>query len=97
MYLVATINPDGTLGGSSATYRYDGGRYPIANLSLIESAYISYERITEHTVQYTVEIDGVVSQIGAKTISPDNRVLTIVIQYPNSSQDNQILRFNRRR
>lgn len=51
----------------------------------------------EHAVQYTVEIDGVVSQIGAKTISPDGRVLTIVIQYPDSDQANQILRFNRRR
>ncbi|MEX2469866.1 MAG: hypothetical protein WD396_08935 [Pseudohongiellaceae bacterium] len=48
-------------------------------------------------MQYTVEIDGVVSQIGAKTISPDGRVLTIVIQYPDSDQANQILRFNRRR
>lgn len=97
MYLVASINPDGSLGGSSATYRYDGERYPIANLNLIHAAYISYKRVTEHTVQYTVEIDGEVSQIGAKTISPDGRVLTIVLQYPNSSQDNQVLRFDRRR
>lgn len=97
MYLVVIVNPDGSLGGSSATYRYDGQRSPIANLNQIDAAYISYQRENEHTVRYTVDINGVDSQIGAKTISPDGRVLTIVIQYPNSDQNNQILRFNRRR
>jgi hypothetical protein len=97
MYLVASIDPDGSLGGSSATYRYDQQLYPIANLNSVESAYISYRRENERTVEYTVQVDGEVTQIGAKTISPDNRVLTIVIQYPNSDQNNQILRFNRRR
>ncbi len=97
MYLVANLTPDGSLGGSSATYKYDGDQYPIASLTALDPAYISYQKINERTVEYRVSVNGELSQIGAKTISNDGRVLTIVIQYPNSSQENQILRFDRRR
>lgn len=97
MYLVANFTPDGSLGGSSATYRYDGARYPIASLTALDAAFISYRKINEKTVEYRVTVDGQLTQIGAKTISNDGRVLTIVIQFPNSDQENQILRFNRRR
>lgn len=97
IYLVANLTPEGELGGSSATYRYDGARYPIASLTTLDAAFISYRKLNEKTVEYTVTLNGEVAQIGAKTISNDGRVLTIVIQYPNSDQQNQILRFNRRR
>jgi hypothetical protein len=97
MYLVANLTPDGSLGGSSATYKYDGEQYPIASLTASDPAYISYRKINDKTVEYRVQVDGMVTQIGAKTISNDGRVLTIAIQFPASSQSNQILRFNRRR
>lgn len=98
MYLVITLNPDGSLGGSSATYQYDGGRYPIAAVNQVNQAYISYRKINERTVEYTVHAGGQVTQIGAKTISPDGRVLQIAIQFPTSQGglDNQILVFDRR-
>jgi len=99
MYLVVSTNADGSLGGSSATYRYDGNQYPIATLNPETQARISYRRINSRTVEYTVRVDDIVTQIGAKTISPDGRVLTIVIQFPNAEGPvaNQILRFDRRR
>lgn len=99
MYLVVSTNDDGGLGGSSATYRYDGGEYPIAALDQQSTTTISYRQINNRTVEYTVRIEGVINQIGAKTISPDGRVLTIAIQFPSTqgSASNQILRFDRRR
>ena len=96
MYMVVQMNEDGSLGGSSATYSYSGEAYPIANLANVPAATISYRKINERTVEYTVRIDNQDSQIGAKTISVDGRVLTIVVQFPNSDQGNQILRFARR-
>lgn len=97
MYLVVTINEDGTLSGTSASYSYSGEKYPIASLDQLQAARISYSKINETTVEYTVYVGGQVSQIGAKFISPNYQQLTIAIQYPNSSQEDQILRFNRRR
>ena len=96
MYLVVVTNEDGSLGGSSATYRFDGAQYPIATLNQTVQANISYRIINERNVEYTVWVGGQVTQIGAKTVSPNGSQLTIAIQYPNSSQANQILRFNRR-
>ena len=99
IYMVATVNADSTLDGSSATYRYDGGQYPIASLAPGAQAQISYRRINDRTVEYRVNVEDTLTQIGAKTISPDGRVLRIAIQFPNSegSQNNQILVFDRRR
>jgi hypothetical protein len=99
IYMVATVNSDGTLGGSSATYSYDEQQYPIASLTPGNQAQISYRRLNDRTVEYRVSVNNVVTQIGAKTISPDGRVLRIAIQFPNSQGDqgNQILVFNRRR
>lgn len=97
MYLVVSNNEDGSLGGSSATYKFDGKLYPIATLNQTAQASISYRMSNERNVEYTVTVDGQVTQIGAKTISSNGTVLTIAIQFPNSNQANQILRFNRRR
>jgi hypothetical protein len=99
MYLVVNINDDGSLGGSSATYKYDSNEYPIAALNQSVSTTISYRQINDRTVEYTVRVGGAVNQIGAKTISPDGRVLTVAIQFPNSQGEitNQILRFSKRR
>lgn len=100
MYLVVTINPDGTIGGSSASYRYDGAGNPIATIGGDGAqTTISYFQVNGRTVEYTIRNAGRISQIGAKTLSPDSRVLTIVIQNINSEGGNsssQILRFNRR-
>jgi len=99
MYLVATVSPDGEIGGSSATYRYDQNRYLIASITANNQATIAYRKINDRTVEYTVRIGEQITQIGAKTISPDGRVLRIAIQFPASQgeQGNQILAFNRRR
>lgn len=99
MYLVASVNPEGIITGSSATYRYDLKRYPIASIIGANQATISYRKLNERTVEYTVRVGEQITQIGAKTISPDGRVLRIAIQYPASQgrQGNQILEFNRRR
>ncbi len=99
MYLVVTVNSDGTLNGNSATYSYDSKQYPIASLAGGNQAQISYRKLNERTVEYTVSVNDVVTQIGAKTISPNGRVLRIAIQFPNSQgqQGNQILVFSRRR
>ena len=97
MYMVVQINADGSLGGTSATYRYDGVQYPIANLNpQAPNARISYRKLNERTVEYTVRVDGEVTQIGAKTISNDGRFLTIAVQFPASGASNQMLRVNRR-
>ena len=96
MYLVVTINEQGQLSGSSASYSYDGEQYPIASLDQNQAARISYRKINDATVEYTIRVDGEVTQIGAKFISPNYQRLTISIQFPNSDQANQILVFNRR-
>ena len=99
MYLVVTISKEGTLGGSSASYSYSGEQYPIASLDELQAAHISYRKINETTVEYTIHagLGGEVSQIGAKFISPSYQRLTIGIQLPDSDQKDQILVFNRRR
>ena len=97
-YQVATVNLDGTLSLTSAIYSYDGSEYPIVSFDELPSAArISYRKINDTTVEYTVRLGGEVSQIGAKFISPNYQHLSISIQYPNSDQENQILVFNRRR
>jgi hypothetical protein len=99
MYLLVTISPEGTIGGSSASYRYDGASNSIATIGGSAQTTISYFQVNGRTVEYTIRNAGRTSQIGAKTLSPDSRVLTIVIQNINSeggSSSSQILRFNRR-
>ena len=97
-YQVVRVNQDDSLSLSSAIYTYDGTQYPIVSLDeLSEPAFISYRRINDATVEYTVWVGGKVSQIGAKFVSPNYQQLTISIQFPNSDQENQLLKFNRRR
>ena len=97
-YQVATVNEDDTLNLSSAIYTYSGEQYPIVSFDELPApARISYRRINETTVEYTVRVGGEVTQIGAKFISPNYQQLTISIQFPDSDQENQILVFNRRR
>jgi len=97
-YQVATVGQDGTLGLSSAIYTYSGEEYPIVSFDeLPDPAMISYRRIGDATVEYTVRVGGEVSQIGSKFITPNYQRLTISIQFPDSDQENQILIFNRRR
>ena len=97
-YQVATVSQDGTLNLSSAIYSYSGAEYPIVSFDeLPEPARISYRRIGDTSVEYTVRVGGAVSQIGAKFISPNYQRLTISIQFPNSDQKDQVLVFNRRR
>lgn len=95
-YIVVTINQAGVVNASSAHYTYSGETHPIANFNQDTQATISYNRISDTTVEYTVYVDGEVSQIGAKYISPNYQQLTIAIQSPNSNQQDQILIFNRR-
>ncbi len=100
MYLLVTINQDGSIGGSSASYRYDGASNSIATVGGAGAqTTISYFQVNGRTVEYTIRNAGRTSQIGAKTLSPDSRVLTIVIQNINAEGGNsssQILRFIRR-
>ena len=97
MYQVITINQDDTVNITSAHYTYSGEQYPISSFDDLPNAtLISYIKINETTVVYTVHIGGEVNQIGAKFISPGYQRLTISIQFPNSDQENQILVFNRR-
>jgi len=97
-YQVATVNQDGSLSLTAAIYTYSGAEYPIVSFDeLPEPAMISYRKINDVTVEYTVRVGGEVSQIGSKFISPNYQRLTISIQYPNSDQQNRVLVFNRRR
>ncbi|MEX0964034.1 MAG: hypothetical protein WDZ52_08360 [Pseudohongiellaceae bacterium] len=96
MYLLVTMNEDGSIGGSSATYKYDNQENTIASLNPTAQATISYRKVNEKTVEYIVRIDGLTSQIGAKSITPDGSVLTIVIQNIGGQVNNQVLKFNRR-
>ena len=97
MYLVVTMNQDGTHSATSASYSYSGEQYPIASLDQLEAPRISYRKLNETSVEYTVRLAGEVQQIGAKFVSPNYQQLTIAIQFPNSDQEDQILIFNRRR
>ena len=96
MYLLVTMNEDGSIGGSSATYKYDNQENTIASLNPDAQARISYRKVNDKTVEYIVRVDGLTTQIGAKSISPDGNVLTIVIQNIGDEVNNQILRFDRR-
>ncbi len=95
-YIVVTTNADGVVNASSAHYTYGGEEHPIANFNQQVRGTISYHRINDTTVEYTVYVDGEVAQIGAKFISPNYQQLTIAIQTPNSDQEDQILVFNKR-
>jgi hypothetical protein len=95
-YMVITTNEDGSLSGSTSHYSYSGDQYPIANFNQDARSTISYNRINETTVEYTVYVNGEVTQIGAKFIAPNYQRLTIAIQFPNSDQEDQILVFDRR-
>lgn len=97
MYLLVTMNEDGSIGGSSATYKYDNQENTIASLNPAAQATISYRKVNEKTVEYIVRVNGLTTQIGAKTISPDGSVLTIVVQNVGGQVNNQILKFDRRR
>lgn len=96
MYLVVSTDEEGALSGSSASYSYSGEQYPIASLDQLEAPRISYRRINDATVEYTVRLGGEIQSIGAKFISPNYSKLQIAIQYPNSDQEDQILVFNKR-
>jgi hypothetical protein len=97
MYLLVTMNQDDSIGGSSATYKYDNQENTIASLNAGAQAKISYRKVNDKTVEYIVRVDGLTTQIGAKSISPDGSVLTIVIQNIGGQVNNQILKFDRRR
>ena len=96
-YQVVRVNPDDTLSLTSAIYRYDGSLSPIVSLDEFdEPALISYRKLSDTTVEYTVTLGGKVSQIGSKFISPDQQRLSISIQFPGTDQKNQVLIFKRR-
>lgn len=95
-YMVITTALDGSLSGSTANYSYSGEQYDIASFNQDQRASISYRKIHDTSVEYTVYLNGAVQQIGAKFVSPNFQQLTIAIQFPNSEQDDQILVFNKR-
>jgi len=95
-YMVITTAANGSLSGTTSHYSYSGEQYAIASFTEDQRARISYKKINNTTVEYTVYLNGEVQQIGAKFISPNYQRLTISIQFPNSDQENQILVFNRR-
>lgn len=47
-------------------------------------------------MEYTVYLDGEVQQIGAKVVTPNYNQLRIVVQFPNSDQEDQVLVSNKR-
>lgn len=95
-YMVITTAPDGSLSGTTAHYSYSGDQYDIASFNQLQKASISYRKIHETSVEYTVYLNGTVQQIGAKFVSPNFQQLTIAIQFPNSEQEDQVLVFNKR-
>lgn len=96
-YQVVRVNQDDTLSLTSAIYKYDGAPSPIVSLDEFdEPALISYRKLSDTTVEYTVTLGGKVSQIGSKFISPDQQRLSISIQFPGTDQKNQVLIFKRR-
>lgn len=96
-YMVITTSEDGALSGTTARYSYSGERYPIASFNQGQAAMISYRKISDTTVEYTVYLNGETQQIGAKLVSPNYQQLTIAIQFPNSDLEDQVLVFNKRR
>tara|TARA_R110002073_G_scaffold248835_1_gene411654 strand:- start:1521 stop:2003 length:483 start_codon:yes stop_codon:yes gene_type:complete len=95
-YMVITTAQDGFVSGTTARYSYSGEQYPIASFNQDQRASISYQKIAPTTVEYTVYLNGEVQQIGAKVVTPNYQQLRIIIQFPNSDQENQVLVFNKR-
>ncbi len=95
-YMVITTAQDGSLSGTTARYSYSGEQYSIASFNQDQRAKISYRKIAPTTVEYQVYLDGEVQQIGAKVVAPNYQQLRIIIQFPNSDQEDQILVFNKR-
>lgn len=96
-YMVITTAESGLVSGTTSRYSYSGERYPIASFNPDQTAMISYRKISDTTVEYTVYLNGETQQIGAKYVSPNYQQLTIAIQFPNSDLEDQILVFNKRR
>ena len=57
MYLLVTMNADESIGGSSATYRYDNQENTIASLNPDSQATISYRKVNDKTVEYIVRVN----------------------------------------
>ena len=95
-YMVITTAQDGSLSGTTSRYSYNGEQYSVASFNQDQSVRISYRKIAPTTVEYTVYLDGEVQQIGAKVVAPNYQQLRIIIQFPNSDQEDQILVFNKR-
>lgn len=95
-YMVITTAQDGSLSGTASRYSYSGEQYPMATFNQDQKPTISYRKIGETTVEYTVYLDGEVQQIGAKVVTPNYNQLRIVVQFPNSDQEDQVLVFNKR-
>ena len=99
MYLIDSVSADGSSGDSSAVYKYDGLEYPLISLNQDSPVTISYRKINERTVEYTVRINGNITQIGAKSISSNGNILSIGVQSTDAQGDPlpQVLIFNKRR
>jgi len=95
-YMVITTAQNGSLSGTTSRYSYSGEQYPIASFNQDQMARISYRKLGETTVEYTVYLNGEVQQIGAKVVTPNYQRLRIVVQFPDSDQEDQVLIFNRR-
>lgn len=95
-YMVITTAQDGSVNGTTSRYSYSGERYSIASFNQDQSATVSYKKIAPTTVEYTVYLNGEVQQIGAKVVAPNYQQLRIIIQFPNSDQEDQVLVFNKR-
>jgi hypothetical protein len=97
-FIITSVNSDGGRARNSATYKYDELEYPLSGLNQESPATISYKRINDRTIEYTIRNSGTISQIGAKTISMDARRLTIAIQITDAEGElnNQVLVFNKR-
>jgi len=95
-YMVITTAQDGSLSGTTSRYSYSGEQYSIVSFNQDQSARISYQKIAPTTVEYTVYLNGEVQQIGAKVVAPNYQQLRIIIQFPNSDQEDQVLVFNKR-
>lgn len=57
-YMVITTAQDASLSGTTSRYTYSGEQYPMATFNQEQRPTISYRKVGESSVEYTVYLDG---------------------------------------
>ena len=83
VFILDGIAADGSQTHFSASYKYDNLESPLAGLNQEQALTISYNQITNRSVQFNVRSQGQITQSATKVVSDNGRVMTITANITN--------------